>query len=176
MIARALILAIVLLAVVAGAALYYFQVYAYYDEVSAEEVGGVLLVRADTGAPEPVSFENFRAIDSNSSPVRFRACFDPVASPAALAGTYAAYPRAVPLNAPGWFDCFDAAEIGAALESGAAFALLGVENVTYGIDRVVAVMPDGSARAWHQINRCGAVVFDGNPAPADCPPAPESLN
>lgn len=176
MIARALILAIALMAVVAGAALYYFQVYAFYDEVTAEETGGVLLTRADTGEPEPVSFEGFRAIDSNSSPVRYRACFTPVQAPADLAATYRAYPEAEPLNAPGWFDCFDAAEIGAALETGAAFALLGVENVTYGIDRVVAVMPDGSARAWHQINRCGEVVFDGNPAPADCPPAPESPN
>jgi hypothetical protein len=81
-------------------------------------------------------------------------------------------PDAVPLNAPGWFDCFDAAEIGAALLRGDARAILSRENVPYGIDRVIALYPDGRGFAWTQINHCGDVVFDGRPAPADCPPRP----
>jgi hypothetical protein len=52
-------------------------------------------------------------------------------------------------------------------------AFLGERDVTYGIDRIVAVYPDGRAMAWHQINACGAVVFDGNPAPDGCAPPPE---
>ena len=58
---------------------------------------------------------------------------------------------------------------------GSAVALLGVENIDYGIDRIVAVFPDGRARSWNQINRCGEVVFDGAPAPEGCPPVPERL-
>lgn len=162
-------------ALIAGAALYYLQIYAYYTEVTVEQIGEVQLVRADTGLPEPILFENFTAIDSDSSPVRFRACFDTPLSPAVLIETYVMYAAAEPLVAPGWFACFDAAAIGAALTSGEATAFLGTENITYGIDRVIAVMPDGRAFVWHQINTCGEVVFDGNPAPEGCPPAPERL-
>ena len=43
------------------------------------------------------------------------------------------------------------------------------------IDRIVAVFPDGRGYAWHQINACGEVVFDGDPAPEGCPPVPERL-
>ena len=83
---------------------------------------------------------------------------------------------AVPLNAPGWFDCFDAAEIGAALEDGTAIAFLGTANVVYGFDRIVAVTDDGRGFVWHQINHCGEEVFDGNPPPEGCPPPPERTN
>jgi hypothetical protein len=56
-----------------------------------------------------------------------------------------------------------------------AIAFLGIENVRYGIDQVVAVLPDGRGFVWQQINACGAVVFNGEPAPEGCPPVPESL-
>ncbi|MEM9853369.1 MAG: DUF6446 family protein, partial [Pseudomonadota bacterium] len=72
-----------------------------------------------------------------------------------------------------WFDCFDADVIGAALKDGTARAFLGQRDVIYGIDRVVAVFDDGRGYVWHQINRCGEVVFDGEPVPEDCPPPPE---
>jgi len=65
--------------------------------------------------------------------------------------------------------------IGAALEQGEAVAFMGVENVRYGIDRIVAVMPDGRAVSWQQINACGEMVFDGNAAPEGCPEPPERL-
>jgi hypothetical protein len=48
-----------------------------------------------------------------------------------------------------------------------------VGHIRWGIDRVVAVLPDGRGFAWHQINPCGEVVFNGEPAPAGCPPLPE---
>jgi len=148
--ARFVIGIIVVSALIAGAALYYLQVYAYYEEISLE-VEDVQLTSMFTGEPEPILFENFKAIDSDSSPLRFR------------------------LNAPGWFDCFDAGQIGADLASGVALPFMGIENIQYGIDRVIAVYPDGRAFAWHQINDCGEVVFDGNRAPDTCPPAPERL-
>jgi hypothetical protein len=174
-IGRIVIVGMVMSALIAGAALYYLQIYAFYTEVTAEQAGDVTMVNLVTGAPEPIRFENFRAIDSDSSPVRFRACFDTPHSQAMLTETYLAYPDAEPLIAPGWFDCFDAGAIGEALQIGTAIAFMGTENISYGIDRVVAVMDDGRAFAWHQINSCGEVVFDGNPAPEGCPPAPERL-
>jgi len=97
-------------------------------------------------------------------------------SQATLTETFVIRDDAEPRVAPGWFDCFDAAQIGADIENGDAIAFLGVENVQYGIDRIVAVYPDGRAFAWHQINACGEVVFDGNPVPEGCPPKPESTN
>jgi hypothetical protein len=173
MIARIVIMGLAVTALIAGIAMYYLQVYAFYEEVVAEEVGNVQLTSLHTGLPEEILFENFNAIDSDSSPIRFRACFETPLSQAMLTETYAMYPAAEPLNAPVWFDCFDAAAIGAALDTGEALAFLGVGNVRYGIDRVVAIMPDGRGFVWHQINRCGEVVFDGDPPPADCPPLPE---
>ncbi|MBM1221045.1 histidine kinase [Ponticoccus sp. SC2-23] len=172
---RIAILAIVGVALIAGVLMYYLQLYAYYEEVSAEEVGEVQLVTRETGEPVAIAFENFKAIDSTSAPIRFRACFDIADDPATLAETYVTYDGAEPLVAPGWFDCFDAEAIGTALESGEAIAFLSAENITYGIDRIVAVMPGGRAVAWHQINACGEVVFDGDPAPEGCPPVPERL-
>ncbi|MEN9010672.1 MAG: DUF6446 family protein [Yoonia sp.] len=174
MTARLAILGMVVIALMAGAALYYLQVYAYYDDVSAQ-VEDVQLVSITSGEPEGIVFENLKAIDSDSSPLRFRSCFTTELSQALLTETYAIYDDAEPRVAPGWFDCFDADQIGEDLTTGIAFAFMGTENIQYGIDRVVAVYPGGRAFAWHQINFCGEVVFDGNPVPPECPPAPESL-
>ena len=170
---RAVILVTLALALIAGAALYYLQVYAYYFDVSAQEAGGVRVTAAASGVPEDIAFADFRGIDSNSSPIRFRACFTTPLAEADLAARFVPYADPTPLNAPGWFDCFDAEAIGAALESGEARAYLGVGDIRWGIDRVVAILPDGRGFAWHQINPCGAVVFNGEPAPAGCPPLPE---
>lgn len=159
---------IVAIAVVAGAALYYFQVYHYYDRVAAPAVE---LTRLD-GTVEPMLAEQVEAIDAASSPIRYRACFTTPMSLGTLTETYRVYPEAEPLRAPGWFDCFDAEEIGAALDRGEAVAFLGRENVPYGIDRVVAVHTDGRGWVWDQINACGARVFDGDPPPEGCPPPP----
>ncbi|MFY0679423.1 MAG: histidine kinase [Thalassovita sp.] len=164
---------IVVTAVVAGLAMYYLQVYAYYEEVPASGVEDVQLTSLTSGQPEGVLYDSFKAIDSESSPIRYRACFTTTMSQAMLSETYEAYEDAVPLTAPQWFDCFDAREVGAALESGRALAFMGQQNIQYGVDRVVAVMPDGRGFVWHQINACGEVVFDGKRAPAHCPTPPE---
>ncbi|WP_172328591.1 DUF6446 family protein [Mangrovicoccus sp. HB161399] len=162
---------IVAVAAVAGAAMYYLQVYYYYDPVPA----GSLQIRLTSvsGVAEAIPAGEVEAIDANSSPIRFRACFETPVSLATLTETYELYEAAEPLTAPGWFSCFDAGAIGAALEDGSAVAFLGEENVHYGIDRVVAVMQDGRGYAWQQINHCGEKVFDGEPAPEGCPPPPQ---
>jgi hypothetical protein len=173
--ARLVIVGILVSALVAGIFLYYQQVYAYYDEVQAE-AQNVQMTNLVTGVPEPIIFDSFDGIDADSSPLRYRACFTTVLSQAMLTETFVILDEAEPRVAPAWFDCFDAAQLGADLENGDAIAFLGVENIQYGIDRVVAIYPDGRGFAWHQINACGEVVFDGNRPPADCPPVPESLN
>ena len=172
---KILALFLVLAAAIAGGSLYYLQVYAYYDEVTEEQAGGVTLVANAIGKPVKIVYGDFQAIDSDSSPLRFRACFSVKNSIGMLTENFRVYDNPVPNMAPGWFDCFDAKALGAALEEGTAVAFLGEENVRYGFDRVVAVMPDGRGFAWHQINHCGEVVFDGNPAPEGCPPVPEGL-
>lgn len=157
----------VLSAIVAGVAMWWLQTRAFY--VSVDEAA-MTVVPAGGGAARPVPVEDFRGIDSDSSPIRYRACFQ---MDTVILDDAAPAPDAVPLTAPGWFDCFDAAEIGAALEAGEATAILSRENEPYGIDRIIALYPDGRGYAWTQINRCGEVVFDGRPTPDGCPTAPE---
>ena len=159
----------------AGVAMYYLQVYAFYDEISAVDQE-IALTSLFSGEPEPILYENFSGIDSDSSPIRYRACFETPTSLALMTETYVIVDEAEPLVAPGWFDCFDAEAIGADLEAGTAIAFMGTENIQYGIDRIVAVYPDGRAYAWNQINACGEVVFDGDPAPEGCPTPPERAN
>ena len=166
---------LILSGVVAGAAMYYLQVYAFYEEITASD-DDVVLTSLFSGEPEPILFDKFAGIDSDSSPIRYRACFETPTSLALMTETYVIVDEAEPLVAPGWFDCFDAEAIGADLEDGTAIAFMGTENVQYGIDRIVAVYPDGRAYAWNQINACGEVVFDGDPAPEGCPTPPERAN
>ncbi len=141
--------AIVIAAAVAGLAMYYLQVYAYYAPVAAD---AIRLTPVGGGAPQPVAVDDFRGIDSESSPIRFRACFTMPLSLAVLTETYAIHAAPQPLIAPPWFDCFDAAAIGAALARGEAVAFLGERDIRPGVDRIVAVLPDGRAFAWHQLN------------------------
>lgn len=159
-------------AIAAGFGMYYLQVYAYYEEVPTEVAGQVLLTSVKTGEPEAIDASNAQAIDANSSPIRYRSCFETTSSVAMLTETYAMTDKAVPLVAPGWFECFDADQLGEDLESGAAIAFMGQEHIVYGIDRMVAIYPDGRGFAWNQLNHCGEVVFKGEPTPEGCPEPP----
>ncbi len=158
--------------IAAGIGMYYLQVYAYYEEVPAEQAGQVLLTSVVSGQPEAITATDATAIDSGSSPIRYRSCFETTYSMAMMTETYVVTDKAVPLVAPGWFGCFDAERLGEDLESGAAIAFLGQENIEYGIDRMVAMYPDGRGFAWNQLNRCGEVVFKGQPTPQGCPEPP----
>jgi hypothetical protein len=164
---RLIAAALVLSGVIAGVAMYWLQVHAFYDRLPAQ--AAFPLVPVGAVAPVAVAVTEFEGIDSDSSPIRYRACFrlEGAAQP------FAPYADPRPLNAPGWFSCFDAAGIGAALAEGRAQAVLSEANVRFGIDRVAVLFPDGRGYAWTQINRCGEAHFDGRPLPAGCPPAPE---
>ncbi|MDW4499871.1 DUF6446 family protein [Sulfitobacter sp. D35] len=156
---------------VAGAALYYFQVYGFYEDVT-DEAGTVQLVAKDTGATEAIETADFRAIDADSSPIRFRACFTTEAAPETLDARYERVEDAVPRNAPGWFDCFDAEAIAARLADGTARAYLGQKNVHYGADRIVVVTEDRQGFAWNELNNCGEKAYDGTVIGEDCPEHP----
>jgi len=160
---------IVLSGIIAGAALYYLQVYGFYDEVAIEEVH---LVSVVSDAPEPIPFDNFEAIDADSSPIRYRACFTTDLSLPLLTETYVGLDDATPRNAPGWFDCFDAEAIAAELDAGTALPFLGQKNVEFGVDRIVAITQDGRGYVWHELNDCGEKAYDGTIVGEECPPRP----
>ena len=138
-------------AAIFGAALWYFQTYAYYEEVSAGALE-INLTMVGDGGLEPLLVDDLRAVDAGTSPLKFRACFTTPSGLAMLTETFEIYDRAEPLTAPAWFDCFDAGEIARALESGEAVAFTGQRDIADGADRVVAVFSDGRAYAWHQLN------------------------
>ncbi|MCL1628700.1 DUF6446 family protein [Roseibaca sp. V10] len=163
---RFLVVILLASAALGGAGMWYLQVYGYYDTLP--EQNSIALTYAGDTTPTEVPVTGFEGIDAISSPIRFRACFT-LAEPA----DFAPYDNATPLNAPGWFDCFDAAAIGAALDNGSAQAVTAQANITYGIDRVAAIFSDGRGYAWHQINACGTAHFDGDPVPPGCPPPPQ---
>jgi hypothetical protein len=170
---KVLVMFLVLSAILAGGGMYYLQEYGFYDEVPASGTDDVQMTSLVSGAPEAILYENFQAIDADSSPLRYRACFETGMSSALLTETYELYDNPVPNNAPGWFECFDAQAIGGALEEGQATAFMGTFNIVYGFDRVVAVSDDGKGYVWHQINECGEKAFDGDPVPEHCPQPPQ---
>jgi hypothetical protein len=143
---------IVLTGAIAGVAMYWLQVHAFYETAEFTPGQEIRLTSIESGQPEAIIAENITGIDSESSPIRFRACFTTPLTQAMLTETYRIYPDPVPLVAPSWFDCFDAEAIGAALEKGEAIAFLSETGIHTGVDRVVAVFPDGRAFAWHQLN------------------------
>jgi hypothetical protein len=143
---------IVLIGVVAGGAMYYLQEYAYYQPVAFTPGDEIELTALASGLPEPIPVTDLQGIDATSSPLRFRACFMSEIDQPTLTEGFRVYDKAVPLNAPSWFTCFDAEKIGDALATGEAIAFLGQAEIAPQIDRVIAVFPDGRAFAWHQIN------------------------
>jgi hypothetical protein len=145
---RWLVVAILGVTAIFAGAQWWFQTRAYYAPIEAAE----MVVTTLTGEVIPLAPQGFEGIDAETSPLRFRACFTLDAAGLAAAGRGAAYEAPTPLVAPGWFECFDAAAIGAALEAGEARAVLSTREISDGVDRVLALFPDGRAYGWHQLN------------------------
>lgn len=160
-------IALVLAGLAGGGAMYYLQVYGYYDRL---EPRISLLVQAEDGTRR-LTIADYQGIDSTSSPLRLRECFTVLGGAEGTEGLMA-HPRPEPLVAPGWFPCFDARALDQDLLAGRARAVLVEGNFVYGFDRVMALYPDGRAFVWTQANPCGAAHFDGRPLPEGCPPAP----
>lgn len=141
----------VICAVLAGFFTWYTNTYAYYREIDLKSAEAVLtLVPLDGSAAQELVAVELRAIDSDSSPIRFRACFRLTIPVDELVATYQPFAAPAPNFAPPWFDCFDAMAIGKALEAGEAKAFLSVPLIHPQVDRVIAVFPDGRAYAWQQ--------------------------
>jgi len=128
-----------IIALVFGVTLWWFQTQAFYERIDG-------LTSVDfQGRAMPVS--DYRGIDATSSPLKLRACFrqqwtlnvEPVEKP-------------TPLVAPDWFDCFDAAAIGADLEGARARAYYAGQDTPEGFDRIIALYPGGRAFMWRQLN------------------------
>lgn len=137
------VVTLLLLALAAfGAALYYTQFHAYYEEVTG------LTSLEVAGRAIPVS--DYTGIDADTSPNKLRGCFK--TDPAAFEGAPAARDPQ-PLVAPGWFDCFQAETLAADLAAGNATAYLAGDETPegatgYEIHRMIAVYPDGRAYLW----------------------------
>ncbi len=168
------LLAIVLLgsAILAGAGMYYLQVYGFYYSVEPQPGQDVLLLAEGAEEPTPIAYSSFQAIDADSSPIRYRACFQTEMTADDLSG-YVPVQNPEPLTAPGWFDCYDAVAIAEALKSGQAHAFIGVKNIHYGVDRIVAVTQNGEGYIWHALNNCGEKAYDGTVVGEECPPRPQ---
>ncbi len=152
-----------------GGTVYYLQVYGFYTEISDSDGAGVKLVSVVSDMPEPIPYTDFQAIDADSSPIRYRACFRTDLSLERLTETYVGLDALSPRNAPGWFDCFDAEAIGAEITSGTARTFLAQKNIHFGVDRVVAITQDGRGYVWHELNDCGEKAYDGTIVGEECP-------
>jgi hypothetical protein len=122
-------------------ALWYFQVYAYYETVT----GLTSLAVQD----REIAIHDYAGIDASTSGLKRRGCF--IADPGAFTGLEPAA-RPTPLKAPHWFDCFDHVALTEDLASGRALAYLAAANEFDGIDRMIAVYPDGRGYEWRQLN------------------------
>jgi DNA-binding transcriptional LysR family regulator len=156
--------------------MWWLQEYAFYKEVAFQPGEEIRLMPIVGEVPEAIVAENVEGIDADSSPLRFRACFTTPLTQAMLTETYRLYDRPEPTVGPSWFGCYDAEAIGEALEAGEALAFLSEPLASYGMDRVVAVFPDGRAFAWHQINACGKAHYERRDLPQGCPTPPEESN
>ena len=144
--------AIVIVSAIAGGFLWYTAERAYYTPVAFQPGAEIRLVPLTSDQPEAIIVNGIEGIDADSSPLKFRACFITPMTVAMLTESYRIYEKPTPLFAPRWFSCFDAQAIGEDLETGKAVAILSDENIKPGVDRVVAVYPDGRAYAWQQLN------------------------
>ncbi|APG48082.1 DUF6446 family protein [Phaeobacter porticola] len=167
-------LILILSGLLAGGAMYYLQIYGFYEDVELQPGRDVMLVPLGEETAKPIRYSGFEAIDAGSSPIRYRACFRTDLTPEALAQVFTLSEQKEPRNAPGWFDCFDAAAIGAALANGHAQSFLSAKNISYGVDRIVAVTDDGRGYVWHELNDCGQKAYDGTVVGEECPPRPEA--
>ncbi len=169
MMGKFLTILLVLSALFAGGGMYYLQVYGFYKDVALEPGQDVVLLPLGGGAPQPIAYGDFEAIDADSSPIRYRACFATTLSVAELSQVFTLSDKRAPRNAPHWFECFDAAALGAALADGTATAFTSIKNVSYGVDRIVAITDQGRGYAWHELNECGKKSYDGTVVGEACP-------
>lgn len=135
---------LVAFALIFGAALWYFQVYAFYDDL----------------APEPLAFGDttyevtgWQGIDAASSPLKRRVCLTVSPETARrIADDQPETDTATPLVAPYWFDCFDAGQLTADLATGHAAGYRIGPSEFDGVNDYLALYEDGRAYLWRQVD------------------------
>ena len=75
-------------------------VYAYYEEVAANGMSDVVLVENTTKNSISIGYSNFKGIDAQSSPIRYRACFTTQVALEELQKKYVEIDNAVPRTHP----------------------------------------------------------------------------
>ena len=138
---RRFVLVFLAFLVVFAAALYWFQVFAYYQRQTD------VTALAIDGAPVPVTA--YDGIDAATSPLKLRGCFR--IDPATTAGLAPAT-DATPLTAPFWFRCYSARTLTDDLATGTATAYRIARDQPEGVDTMLAVYPDGRGYLWRQLN------------------------
>ncbi len=93
--------------------------------------------------------QGYEGIGLPSKPLNLRGCFD--FGETVPQGPVAPEPR--PPVGPEWFSCFDGARIAEDLGAGRARAILAARDDRPGIDRIIAIYPDGRAYQWRQTAR-----------------------
>ena len=149
-----------------GATLWYFQNYAYYER---NEINNMTVTLIKSRSKVMVELDKIESINSSTSPLKFRSCLKLNSQALEILNEYQPSANGPPLRAPNRFECFDVKNITNDLKSGKAKAYLSAANIEYGIDRVLAIYPSGTAYAWHQINSCGSAAFSGEVLPKNCP-------
>ncbi len=158
---------IIVASALAGFGIWYTQTYAYHVPGPVQDQITLTTLLAET---VQLDVTDYTAIRSESSPLGFRACFTLAEPPMGFTETYDRPADTGPTIAPGWFDCYDARQIGEDIGAREAIALMGTKNIAYGIDRIIALYPDGTGFAWHQLNNCGRKSYDGSAVGEECPP------
>lgn len=145
---RWIVVAIISITAIFAAGMWYAQTRAYYRTVDQ----AALAVTTPAGDLLPLVHSAFQGVDADTSPLRFRACFTLGGAGLTTVARAATHPDPEPLVAPAWFECYDAREISEAIASGEARAVISVHEIARGVDRVLAVFPDGRGFGWHQLN------------------------
>ena len=123
--------------------LFYFQNFAYYERL---DVKNKLLIEK-----KMVEVTRYNGIDASSSGLKLRECFTIIDESFDSKGL-TKYQKPTPLNAPFWFGCFNAGSITKDLNTNKAVAFLSKKEEFDGIDKVIALYPDGSVFQWRQLN------------------------
>ena len=132
---------LVLFSIIFGAVLWYAQFYAYYNEVD-----GLEMVTVEN---REIAVQNYMGLDGESSGLKLRGCF--TVDVADFDGVTLA-DNPIPTTPPDWFECFDVVQLTADVDSGAATTYMAAKNGRDGLDRIIAVYPDGRAFMWRQLN------------------------
>ena len=138
---KLLVISLLTFTILFSIVLYYFQVFAFYKKSD-----GLSHIKVFARS---VPVQNYRGIDSVTSGLKLRGCFSVDIDEFSQ---FQELEKATPLAAPFWFSCFDHKNIQEAIDSGNAKAFLVSENEKDGIDRVVAIYPNGNAFQWRQLN------------------------